>query len=80
MGFHSHTASETANNLHTRKIATGNPRLYVGGIVRLEMILKSREHKNRECPSSPTKVYLVLNPCFYIFEEDEILHICIHHF
>lgn len=56
MGFHSHTASETANNLHTRKIATGNPRLYVGGIVRLEMILKSREHKNRECPGSPTKV------------------------
>lgn len=55
MGFHSHTASETANNLHTRKIATGNPRLYVGGIVRLEMILKSREHKTENAPAPPQR-------------------------
>lgn len=56
MDSHSHTASETANKLHPRNMATGNPGLCVGGIVSLEKILKCREHTNKECLGSHPKV------------------------
>lgn len=54
MESHSHTAS--AGQLHTRKTATGNTGLCVGGTVRLEKTLMSRENKSKECLGSHPKV------------------------
>lgn len=65
MESQSHTAS--AGQLHTRKTATGNSELFVGGTVRLEKMLTSRENKSKECLGSHPKVQ-DMNVCAYSFD------------